>query len=157
MDQLKQRLDRLENTVDYLAQEGGKRAQVLTDRITHLEEVAAASRERQESFNASIGNLQSHLYRMENSLLQEFKISQEIMKTMLDHDMSIEKAKFDLKMEMERKQQEFAAKQKEQELAFKQERREFRKQLYIKLGTIGLPIITALATGIAYALENFFK
>lgn len=153
----RRRLDKLEAVYDEISRKGSERARELEQRIAHLESVAEVRAEQLNGHSREVKSLENHLSRMENTLLKEFKISQDIMKSMLDHEWAIDKAKMDLKIEMERKEAEMLNEQRNFELQAKKDRTEFKRNLYIRIGAIGLPILTALATGISLMLENFFK
>jgi hypothetical protein len=152
-----ERIQRIEKQLEFMNGEGYKVITIMQDRITQLERLADKRGERVESLTNQIKGFENHLYRMENSLLNEFKISQEIMKSMLDHDLSIDRAKFEMKLELERREADLLNKQKDLELDLQKQKAEIRKGLLIKIGAIALPIATALATVVTLYLENFLK
>lgn len=105
-------------------------------RLHDLERTAEGRGERLEAFNETVSLLRDHLHQLESGLLQEFRLSQSIMKSMIEHDLSIEKAR----VEFEQKLQE---QQRQQELENKKAREEMKRQLYMRLGTIGAPLLIA--------------
>ena len=156
-EEISKRLGRVEDELTYHIRESSNDHRRTEKRLRRIEEAAASRKERLDQNSRQIKNLAAQIERMETGLLAEFKISQEIMKAMLEHDMGIERAKFDLKSEMERKQKEHEQAQKAHEMQMKAERKKFRRDLYIKLGAVALPILTALASGIAFLIQNLFK
>lgn len=155
-DDLRDRLQKMETRFERYLEMGSIRARELEQRIAAIEKVGAGQDEKILNHFREVQSLERHLNRMENSLLKEFKISQDIMKSMLDHEFAIDKAKLDLKLEMERREAEILNEQKNLEMKLKQERRQFRREIIIKAGAIGLPILTALVTAISYMIEIYF-
>lgn len=147
--ELFRRFDRIQNQIDNYIQDSN-------NRLRALEEVTAARGEKLDATQQIIYTLQSHLERMETGLLQEFKISQEIMRAMIEHDMSIERAKQDFKIELEKKDKELQQRQAEQELENKKARNDMQRQLFIKLGAIGAPLLIAGTTLAIKFIESFF-
>lgn len=95
---------------------------------------------------------------MESGILQEFRVSQEIMRNMIEHDLSIEKQKIALKLEMEKKKADIEANLLEQQNAMNLQRQQdaaaFRKKLWIQVGTILTPILVALTTIVVKIIEG---
>jgi uncharacterized coiled-coil protein SlyX len=147
-NELFRRFDRIQKQIDRYIQDSSAR-------LKKLEEKSAVQGERLSASGEVVATLQKHLERMETGLLQEFKISQEIMRGMIEHDMSIERAKQEFKIELEKKEAEILQQQRQAALEYEQQRREFRRQLYIKIGGIGVPIIVTLTTIINNYLERF--
>jgi uncharacterized phage infection (PIP) family protein YhgE len=147
-NELFRRFDRIQTQIDEYIKESNRRLQA-------LEESHITRGERLNSFSQVVNTLQSHLERMEQGLLQEFKISQEIMRGMIEHDMSIERAKTEFKQQLETKEQEMKQQQAAREAEEQKERAAFRRNLYIKLGTIGAPVLVAATTAIVKIIESF--
>lgn len=124
------------------------------ERLRNLEEITASRGERFEAFHESLQMFKEHLNRMETGLLQEFRISQQLMKSLIEHDMSIERAKFDFQMKLEEKQNEMKRQQEALELQNKQAREELKRSLYLKLGTIGAPILISATAVIVKVIES---
>lgn len=123
-------------------------------RMSDLEKITASRGEKFEAFQESLNLFKEHLNRMESGLLQEFRLSQQLMKSLLEHDMSIERAKFDFQLKLEEKQNEMKRQQQELELKNKQAREEMKRNLYLRLGVIGAPILVAVTTFIVKFIEN---
>jgi hypothetical protein len=146
--ELFKRLDRMQDQIDSYISESNKR-------LIALEETSAVRGEKLTVTQETVIRLQQHLERMEQGLLQEFRISQDLMRAMIEHDMSIERAKTEFKQQLETKEQEMKQQQAAREAEEQKERATFRRNLYIKLGTIGAPVLVAATTAIVKIIESF--
>lgn len=128
----------------------------MDDQINVLEKISEGRSKQIEGYLKEIRGLEKQLDRLENTLLNEFKISQGILKSMVENEWEIDRAKLDLKQETERKKQELEGQQRSFEIETMRERRAMKKDIYIKVATIFLPILTALATGISLLIQKLF-
>lgn len=157
MEDVKRRLDRLERQLEKYFDTADNLHRGYEKRLGELERKGDARDERLNSHAEAVKALGKQIDRLEGTLLQEFKISQDIMKSMLDHEWQIDKAKMDMKHEIERREAEYLSEAKSLELKMKQERAAFRREMYFKAGAIGLPVLTALATGLSFLIQGFFE
>lgn len=156
MEELKRRFERIELNQERYHDEMNNLFRQVERRISEIERKDEGQDQRLLNHSREVAALSKHLDRMENTLLKEFKISQDIMKSMLDHEWAIDKAKLDMKMELERREAEMLNNQRDLEIEMKREAAALRRKLLIQLGTIGLPILTVIATVVSKYLESMF-
>ena len=148
-----QSMEHIGKEVDSLKQEvKGLEKQVYT-----LEKVSGVREIQVKNTFRELNSLGGAIERLEHTILSELKSSQAILKGMIDNDWAIDKAKLDLEQELERKKQELEGQQRAHEIESKRERAAMRKDMYLKIGGIMLPILTALATGISFLIQKLFQ
>lgn len=133
-----------------------KDVETLEGQINTLEKISERREGQINGYTGQVKSLEKQLDRMEKTLLNEFKISQGILKSMVENDWQIERSKFELEQETERKKQELEGQQRSFEIETMRERRAMKKDIYIKVATIFLPILTALATAISLLIQKLF-
>lgn len=160
-----QRFDELETYITTYIEDSAQR---LADVESGIKELNAIADERGKNINftqETVKTLQQHFDRMEKGLLSEFKISQEIMRALLEHDMNIERAKFELKNEMERREQEMRQEQQREEAARlkameeraekeEQARADFKRDIYRRFITIFAPALVAATAAVVTLIER---
>lgn len=123
-------------------------------RMAAIEEMVVAKGNRVKDHEKEIFSLQRNLERMEQGLLQELKTSQDIMRAMIEHDMNIEKAKNEFRLELEKQESELKRRQTEMTLHNERQREEMKRSLYVKMAGIGAPVLIAFTTFIVKFLER---
>lgn len=146
-------MERLERQVEALKSD----VKDLEKQVFSLEKTSSARGETIKSYFRELNSLNNAIGRLEKTILDELKSSQAILKGMIDNDWAIDKAKLDLEQELERKKQELEGQQRAHEIEMRRSRAEMRKELYIKIGGIMLPILTAVATGVSYLIQRLFQ
>lgn len=149
---LPQLLERMSNHETKFAQFSAQ----CTERMKTLEQLVKEKSGSIDRYNEEHKQLREDFVRMEQGLLNEFRISQSIMQAMIEHDMSIEKAKLEMKQQIELKDKEMQNKQKEAQLANEQARKDLVRQMWVRIGVVVLPIATALATLLSNVLPSLF-
>lgn len=98
-------------------------------------------------YDEQIKDLKDHIKRMESGLHLDFKTTQDILKARLEHEMNIERARLDFDHKLRQKQSEL---QEEQQ----RERDKIRNDLIIKLGGVGIPLVSGLTAVVMKWLES---
>ncbi len=162
---LVRRFDELETYITTYIEDSAQR---LADVESGIKEIFTLAEERGKNMNftqETVKTLQTHFDRMEKGLLTEFKISQEIMRALLEHDMNIERAKLELKNEIERREQEMRQEQQREEAARlkaaeeraeaeEQARADFKRDIYRRFITIFAPALVAATAAVVTLIER---
>lgn len=145
-DFLKKKVEKLETEVE-----------TLEGQIIKLEKISERREGQIQGYTKEVKSLEKTIDRMEKSLLNEFKISQGILKSMVENDWEIERTKLQLEQEIERKKQELDGQQRSYEIESKQQGQKIRRELIRKIVLIFLPVLTALATGTSLLIQKLFE
>lgn len=138
--------DTIQRKLNNFVIEGGEQLQKIERRVRDLED-GVIKKQEIENLARDLETIRRQIGTMESGLISEFRVSQEIMKNMIEHDMSIEKAKFDFKMQLDKQKQDL-------EIQSKKNRQELTKKLVIQIGVIVTPIVSAITAFVVHLINN---
>lgn len=165
---LLQQFDEIQQQISFFVDGGQKELARFKSKLNQMNTTKADTTEVKR-LGDQLQVVANQLGTMENGLLAEFRVSQSLMRNMIEHDMTLETQKVALKLEMDRKKADIESslleqqnqmnleREKEREawnLEREKEKIAFKRKLIFQIGGIITPIIAAATAAVIKIIES---
>lgn len=154
--ELLQQFDDIQKQINSFVDGGQKELERFRSKLDRMDTRKADTAEVKR-LGDQLQTVSTHLGTMENGLLAEFRVSQSLMRNMIEHDMNAESQKLALQLEMDRKKSDIETalfeQQNQMEIERQKERAAFKKKLVLQIAGILGPILIAATAAVIKIIE----